>query len=129
MFTVAAFLELLRSTDLQQNPVFLTVFIALSYRRLFNSAQAITIGSTILTALVAAACSQLVGPLVLTHAGWTASVPAPTTPPDTPPRTPDPTPPDAASPDVTPDVADVATVADIDAQQLLSLLAKRVLGA
>lgn len=108
------------------------VFVILSYRRLFNSAQAITIGSTLLTALVAAACSQLtpvVGPLVLSHAGWTASVPAPTTPPDTPPRTPDPTPPDAASPDVTPDVADVATVADIDAQQLLSLLAKRVLGA
>ena len=63
-----AALAVVRSSGLENDPVFLAVFVILSYRRLFSATQSITIGSVLLTVLVAAACSRLaplLRPLVL----------------------------------------------------------------
>lgn len=65
---VEAALAVVRSSGLENDPVFLAVFVILSYRRLFSATQSISIGSVVLTALVAAACSRLaplVWPMVL----------------------------------------------------------------
>lgn len=51
--------ELIRSSGMHENPVFLIVFVVLSYRRLTNENLKITISSTMLTVLIAAACAQL----------------------------------------------------------------------
>lgn len=55
--------ELVQSSGMHENPVFLIVFVVLSYRRLSSQNLKITISSTILTVLIAAACAQL-APLV-----------------------------------------------------------------
>ena len=55
--------EFIQSSGMHENPVFLIVFVVLSYRRLTNQNLKITISSTILTVLIAAACAQL-SPLV-----------------------------------------------------------------
>ena len=65
---VEAALAVVRSSGLENDPVFLAVFVILSYRRLFSATQSISLGSVFLTALVAAACSRLaplVWPMVL----------------------------------------------------------------
>ena len=50
---------LFQSLELHNDPMFLTVFVILSYARLRNPAASISIGSVLLTVLVSAACAQL----------------------------------------------------------------------
>ena len=50
----------LQAFGLHDDPVFLTVFVILSYRRLTNPNVTITIGSTLLSALIAASCTRLI---------------------------------------------------------------------
>ena len=56
----------LKQSELENDPIFLTVFILLSYKQLVVGPQSITIGSTILTACVAAAASRL-APIVIAY--------------------------------------------------------------
>ena len=74
-----AILTIGKSFDLHNDPVFLTTFILLSYKRLMNQYLAPTIGSTFVTVFIAAACAQL-APFVYTAA-------SPYLPPFSPPPT------------------------------------------
>lgn len=59
MSPAATLAFLFQSLELHNDPVFLTVFVILSYTRLRNPIASISIGSVLLTVLVSAACSQI----------------------------------------------------------------------
>ena len=59
MLTLASAAGFVHALGLHDDPVFLTVFVLLSYRRLNRADTPISFGSTVLTVLISAACSQL----------------------------------------------------------------------
>lgn len=59
MPSLDAILAFGQAFELHDNPVFLTTFILLSYRRLMNQYLAPTLSSTFVTVLIAAASAQL----------------------------------------------------------------------
>jgi len=56
---IETIVDLTTSGNFHNDPVFLTIFIILSYKRLTDDVLSITIGSTILSILISAACTQL----------------------------------------------------------------------
>jgi len=80
-----AFFQLAASFNLHTDAVFLITFILLSFRRLHDT---VTVSSTLLIALIAAACSQLAPliPPLLSQSPMHASEPTPPPFPPTPPH-------------------------------------------
>ena len=79
MPSLDAFLAFGKEFELHNNPVFLVTFIFLSYRRLMSQHFAPTIGSTVLTVLIAASCAQL-APLLYSAASPHIPPSSPTNP-------------------------------------------------
>jgi hypothetical protein len=125
-----AMLTLGKAFNLHNDPVFLIVFILLSYKRLMNQYLAPTLGSTFVTVFISAACAQL-APFVYTAAS--PYLPPPSPPPIVPahdyPDEPAPAAPAAPATPAAPVAPAAANKLPIEhAERLLSMTLERWLG-
>ena len=88
MSPTATLALLFQSLELHNDPMFLTVFVILSYARLRNPAASISIGSVLLTVLVSAACAQLSRTIPLETLFQPPPIPHTPIPPTSPPTSP-----------------------------------------